>query len=199
MSGVILIGLPFYVTWHFSLQLLIFFLCSLHSVFWVLCDERSFFCGPTYSVFCRFLVHFMAISLGYGSFLLWYYWRYFLAIWDGILHPLLLSYSYDWSLHCVLNFMDIFGQELFTLWIFFDQYANIFYAEILSSSSCILLVMLASIVTDLFPKLSISGVASFYVLFIVSLPIFRSLNIFFNYFSCLILFSCISLRDLFTL
>ena len=32
-SGVILIGLPLYVTWPFPLQLLIFFLCFVHLVF----------------------------------------------------------------------------------------------------------------------------------------------------------------------
>ena len=41
LSGVILIGLPLYVSWHFSF--LIFFLCSVHLVFWVLCDRRNLF------------------------------------------------------------------------------------------------------------------------------------------------------------
>jgi hypothetical protein len=41
LSGVILMGLPLYVSWHFSF--LIFFLCSVHLVFWVLCDRRNLF------------------------------------------------------------------------------------------------------------------------------------------------------------
>jgi hypothetical protein len=46
--------------------------------------------------------------------------------------------------------------------------------EILSSISCILLLMLASIVPDFFPRVSISSVASLSVFFIVSTSLFRS-------------------------
>ena len=70
-SGVILIGLPLYLTWPFSLTA--FNILSLFSafVFWLLCDRRNFFSGPVYLEFCRLLVCSWAChSLGLGSFLL---------------------------------------------------------------------------------------------------------------------------------
>jgi len=65
-----------------------------------------------------------------------------------------------------------------------------------SSSSCIMLVMLASIVLVLFSWFSISRVVSTCDFFIVSVSIFRSWTVLFNSFTCLISFSCISFRDL---
>ena len=40
----------------FPLHLLIFFNCSVHLLFWLLCEERIFFSGPIYLVFYRLLV-----------------------------------------------------------------------------------------------------------------------------------------------
>jgi hypothetical protein len=68
-------------------------------------------------------------------------------------------------------------------------------AEILSSISCILLVMLVYITPDLFLRLSNSRVASLCDFFIVSIFIFRSWLVLFISFSCLIVFSYNSLRD----
>ena len=55
--GVNLIGLPLYVTWPFSLWLLIFFLCLVHLGFSLLCDRRYFCSGPVCLEFCRLHVY----------------------------------------------------------------------------------------------------------------------------------------------
>jgi len=64
--------------------------------------------------------------------------------------------------------------------------------EILSSISCILLLMLAFMVPDFFPRISISRVVSFCDSFIVSTSLFRSWMVLFT---CLVMFSCNFLRD----
>jgi hypothetical protein len=65
--------------------------------------------------------------------------------------------------------------------------------EILSSISCILLVMLAP--PDLFPRFFISRVVSLCDFFVVYISIFRSRMVLFNSFTCLVVLSCNSLRD----
>jgi hypothetical protein len=67
-------------------------------------------------------------------------------------------------------------------------------SEILSSISCILLLMLESMVPDFFPRVSISSVAFFWVSFIVSTSLFRSSMVLFISITCLYVFSCFSLR-----
>jgi len=65
----------------------------------------------------------------------------------------------------------------------------------LSSISCILLVMLASVTLDLFSRFYISRVVSLCAFFIVSFSIFKSWTVLFNSFTCLVVFYCNSLRD----
>ena len=67
--------------------------------------------------------------------------------------------------------------------------------EILSSISCILLLMLESMTSDLFPRIYISEVFSHCDFFIVSTSIFRSWIVLFNSFTCLVVFSCNFLMD----
>ena len=70
-------------------------------------------------------------------------------------------------------------------------------SEFLSSITCILLVMLASVVTVLFPRFAILRISSVFIFFIASISTFRSCTVVFISFTCLIVFSCMSLRDLF--
>ena len=69
--------------------------------------------------------------------------------------------------------------------------------DILFSIHCIQLVNLTFVILDLFPRFSISRFASIYVLFIVSTSTFRSWTALSNSFTYLVVFSYISLKDLF--
>ena len=71
-SGLILIGLPLYVTSPFSLTAFNF-LYLVHLLFWLLCVIRNFFSGPVYFEFCSLLVWLWpSLSLGMGSFLIYF-------------------------------------------------------------------------------------------------------------------------------
>ena len=67
--------------------------------------------------------------------------------------------------------------------------------EILSSISCILLLMLKIYGPDFSPKICISRVVFLCDFFIVFTSIFRSWMVLFNSFSCLLVFSFNSLKD----
>ena len=62
--------------------------------------------------------------------------------------------------------------------------------------SLLYLVFLYSVIPDLFSRFSMSKVASLCDLLIVSISIFRFCTVLFHSFTCLIVFSCISLRGL---
>ena len=59
-------------------------------------------------------------------------------------------------------------------------------SEILSSISYILLLMLAYMTPDFFPRFSMSSVVSLCDFFIVSTSIFRSWIVWFNFFTCFV-------------
>jgi hypothetical protein len=63
--------------------------------------------------------------------------------------------------------------------------------EILSSISCILLLMLASMDPDFFPRFSVSRVASLWVFFIVSTSLFRYWMVLSNSIACWLCFPVI--------
>ena len=67
--------------------------------------------------------------------------------------------------------------------------------EILSSLSCILLLMFVSMTPDLFPKFPISSVVSLYDFLVVSTSVFRSWMVLFISITCLLVLSCNSMVD----
>ena len=69
--------------------------------------------------------------------------------------------------------------------------------RILYSISHILLVIFASVTPDILSKLSISWVSTFCCFHIVSISNYSSKTVLFNSFTCSLIFSSISLRDLF--
>ena len=94
-------------------------LCSLHLVFWLLC-EQNFFSVQIYLVVCRLLIHLWPfVLLGLGCFLPWFYWRCFLAIRAGILQPLLFLLFLHLIFSFCLQFPGYTGLETFNSLYFF--------------------------------------------------------------------------------
>ena len=95
-SGIIFIIL-LYVLWPKPLPLLMFFLCSLSLVFWLLCDMGTFFSDPICLVFCRLLEQKPCPSLGKGYFFHDFSWNTFTRFlsWD-------FSYYYITIILCLV-------------------------------------------------------------------------------------------------
>jgi hypothetical protein len=96
--------------------------------------------------------------------------------------------SWMFSVRSILHFLSLLCQCFLRYLLYLRFY--LFY--LLS----LVLVMLASMTLDLFSRVSISRIVSLCDFFIVSIFIFRSWVVLFNSYTCLVVFSCISLRDL---
>ena len=92
-------------------------------------------------------------------------------------------YPQVWSSHCVLDFLDVLGQDIFAFHIFFDCCVNVFYSIFWTQDPYF------------FPRFSISRVVSLCDFFIVSTSTFRCWMVLFNSFTFLYVFSCNSLRN----
>ena len=78
--AVIIIGLPLYVTWSFSLAAFNIFLFCKFCILIIMCWE-DIFSDSTYMEFCKLLVCLQgSLSLGWGRFLLWFCWKHFLNL-----------------------------------------------------------------------------------------------------------------------
>ena len=173
-------------------------------MFRLLYDRRNFFSGLIYLVFsllpvCSwasfFFYHFRS---GMFSFLILLKiftgplsWEFLLFSIPVILRFVLLIVFWIAWMFWVRKFLH-FALSL-TVVSMFSMVSSV--PEILSSISCILLLMLESMTSDLFPRIYISEVFSHCDFFIVSTSIFRSWIVLFNSFTCLVVFSCNFLMD----
>lgn len=186
-SGVI--GPPLYVTF-FSFEGFIFFIHSAYLVFWLLCVKRSFFSGTFYLVLCMLLIpEWVCLWLGYGNFLLWFYWKYFMCIWPRLL---LLPFIVIFSLFIVSHVFCIFCDRNILDLAF--SFTEVFICsimsqclQILSSTSFTLLVMFVSEVSE-FLNFHFQ-IYLIWILFIDCIFHLRSWTVFFISFLCLCFYS----------
>lgn len=91
--------------------------------------------------------------------------------WESSSIPIILRFSF---FHCLQIFLDVLCQELFTFSIFLTivSICSVISSmpKILSSISCILLAVLASVAPDLFLGFSISRIPSICVFLLLLLP-----------------------------
>ena len=116
--------------------------------------------------------------LGWKSFLLRIYWKYFSVPWSWDSSPTSIFFI-------ILRLMLIMITQVSWMYYHRNFWFNIFdwclvsyiissIPEIPSSVSCILLVMLVSVILVLFSRFSISKILSVCLFFIASIFIFRS-------------------------
>jgi hypothetical protein len=188
-SGVILVCLPLYVTSPLSLTAfnILSSFCAF-GFFIIMCQEGFLLWSGLFGVLQAFCI-FMGITLfrlgKFSSIIL-------LKIFTGHLRwksslssiPIILRFGHlivSWVFW--IFWVKIFLHVTFSL-ILVSMFSLVSSGpEILSSISCILLVMLASVAADFFPVFSIYRVVSLYDFFIVSTSIFRSWIVLFNSFT----------------
>ena len=108
-SGVILMGLPLYATWPFSLAA--FNNLSLHCAFCVLIVRRFYFLSHLFGVLSASCT-FMSISFfRLGMFFSMIFLKTFSGPlnWESLFSSLLIILRFGWSFHCVVNFLHALG------------------------------------------------------------------------------------------
>jgi len=168
----------------FPLLLLIFYLYLVHLLFWLLCVGRNFFSGPVSLEFYRLLIcSWASLSLGLGKFSSTILLKIFAGhlSWKSSFSSTPIICRFGLLIVSWISWM--FWVKIFLHFPFYLIFVPMFSMEssapeILSSISCILLLMLPSMVPDFFPRVSISRVAPLWVFLIVPTSLFRSWMVF---------------------